>query len=323
MDSLVRLRQRKGLPAFLIQLPAIADVEMAAANEHLNEIASGTLSLPMVMKVLEQLFISSIDEEDAVKTLIPQMMLRKDGFPTKLLPLISNVVSNDGENISLRKKHRVTNKSNEVWGIKEIQSVVETATQKVVPSRNSQHIDPDVILMDYGLDSLGTTELSGALQKYFGISLPSTFVFSNPTTAAMSNHLLELLSPETEDGHSEAVVEPKERPILVDELAIVGMGFSFPGGANNRNILWELLCAGRHSSSHIPFDRWDVSSLTAGSNLSGKEKMQVSHGSFVHDMKFFDPSVFLISKAEAESMSPLQRVLLECSYLTLLDAGYT
>ena len=39
-------------------------------------------------------------------------------------------------------------------------------------------------------------------------------------------------------------------------------------------------------------------------------------------MEFFDPSVFSISKAEAESMSPLQRVLLECSYLALLDAGY-
>jgi len=63
--------------------------------------------------------------------------------------------------------------------------------------------------------------------------------------------------------------------------------------------------------------------MNARSNLSEKEQMQVSHGSFVNDIECFDPTVFNISKAEAESMSPLQRLLLECSYFALLDAGYT
>ena len=46
------------------------------------------------------------------------------------------------------------------------------------------------------------------------------------------------------------------------------------------------------------------------------------YGSFVDDMEYFDSSSFGISKAEAESMSPFQRVLLDCTYLALLDAGY-
>ena len=46
------------------------------------------------------------------------------------------------------------------------------------------------------------------------------------------------------------------------------------------------------------------------------------YGSFVDDMEYFDSSSFGISKAEAESMSPFQRVLLECTYLALHDAGY-
>ena len=53
LDSLVRMRQRMGLPAVSIQWPAIADVGMAAANEkRLRGMASGTLSLPIVRKLI-------------------------------------------------------------------------------------------------------------------------------------------------------------------------------------------------------------------------------------------------------------------------------
>ena len=50
--------------------------------------------------------------------------------------------------------------------------------------------------------------------------------------------------------------------------------------------------------------------------------MKLMHKSFVDDMECFDPSVFGISKAEAEFMSPSQGILLECSYLALRDAGF-
>ena len=40
------------------------------------------------------------------------------------------------------------------------------------------------------------------------------------------------------------------------------------------------------------------------------------------DMEYFDASTFGISMAEAEAMSPFQRVLLGCTYMALLDAGY-
>ena len=51
--------------------------------------------------------------------------------------------------------------------------------------------------------------------------------------------------------------------------------------------------------------------------------MQILYGSFVHDLELFDPSVFVISMVEAESISPFQQVLIECAYLAFLDAGYT
>ena len=59
-------------------------------------------------------------------------------------------------------------KSGKVWSMEEIQSEVEAAVRKVVSIEDSQEIDHHMSLMDMGLDSLGTTELSQSLQSYFG-----------------------------------------------------------------------------------------------------------------------------------------------------------
>ena len=107
------------------------------------------------------------------------------------------------------------------------------------------------------------------------------------------------------------------------QLSIVGMSCRLPGNVSSLRDYWELMSAGNNTSSHIPFDRWDAFSTGARSALSEEEKRRISFGSFVNDIEFFDPSFFNISKAEAKYMSPLQRVLMECSYLALLDAGYT
>ena len=57
--------------------------------------------------------------------------------------------------------------------------------------------------------------------------------------------------------------------------------------------------------------------------MSSENKLRASFGSFVNDIDSFDSSSFRISKAEASKMSPQQRILLECSFMTFKDAGYT
>ena len=53
------------------------------------------LSLPSVRNVLNDLFTSSIDGEEATKSSIPHALLHKDGFSAKLFPFLSDVVIND------------------------------------------------------------------------------------------------------------------------------------------------------------------------------------------------------------------------------------
>ena len=323
LDSLVRLRRNKGLPAASIQWPAIADVGMAAANEK-RMLIKDKLSLSNVRRVLKEILTSQLDDWEAVSSPIPRAMLRKDHIPTKILPFMSDVM------VETTSSERMNSKTSSVtrkgprkgWGIGTISSEVEEAVREVISIGSSQTIDHHASLMDMGLDSLGTTELSESLQSKFSVDLPLTFVFNNPTIASMSQYLVGVLQPESamaNDGHLKAL---RDRPSPEMELAIVGMGCRFPGGVASLKQYWELICAGDQTSSNIPFERWDVSSLTSRSDLNEKEKMQVSHGSFVNDMEFFDPSIFRISKAEAEEMSPAQRILLECSFLALLDAGF-
>ena len=328
LDALCRLRRNKGLPAVSIQWPAIADVGMAAANgKNLSKSLKSQLSLSNVKKVLKQLLLTSnLSDDEAVRSPIPFAMLGLDRIPKSLSTFMSDVAIKSNKNTRQRSPKKARKVSSKVWSIDEIQSSIETVVKKVITAGDSESVDRQVSLMDLGLDSLGTTELSELLQSTFDIELSSTFVFNNPTIMAMSNYISGLLAKETQPADETDSASSMVNFITSStntELSIVGMSCRFPGNASNIHEYWDLISEGKNTSSHIPFDRWDVSSLTARSNLTAKVKNQVSHGSFVDDIESFDASFFNISKSEAEFMSPLQRALLECSYMALLDAGYT
>ena len=145
---------------------------------------------------------------------------------------------------------------------------------------------------------------------------------------SLSSHLQKELSALEGDVSDEESFDlgaspNKKTSPAENACSIVGMSCHFPGGVTSPSQYWDLIVNGKNTSSDIPFDRWDASSVAAGSALTDKQQQQVSHGSFVKDMECFDPSFFDISKAEAGSMAPVQRALLERSYLALLDAGYT
>jgi len=207
LDSLVRLRHSKGLPAVSIQWPAIADVGMAASNESMKLSQKEQLNSIIVKKVLKQLFASNLDGYDTIVAPIPQVLLQKANFPPKLLPFISNVASDTRVKISASHARGRPIKASKVWSLEEIQMEVESAVRKVVTIDSSEHIDYGVSLMDNGLDSLGTTELSDALQSCFGIKLESMFILNYPTITDTSNYLLSLLAPDIDEDHIDAAEE--------------------------------------------------------------------------------------------------------------------
>ena len=103
-----------------------------------------------------------------------------------------------------------------------------------------------------------------------------------------------------------------------DDIAIIGMAGRFPGAANLREF-WRNLQGGVDS-----IGRFTEAELLA----SGLPLEVIRHPEFVaakgvlDDADLFDAGFFGISPREAELMDPQHRLLMECAWHALEDAGY-
>ncbi len=107
------------------------------------------------------------------------------------------------------------------------------------------------------------------------------------------------------------------------EIAIVGIGCRFPGGASNCAAFWDLLAEGRDAIIPVPEYRWDTRRFLASEIPCPSGKTFLKEGGFLeNDIRDFDHEFFSISPRETEALDPQQRLLLEVSYEALEDAGY-
>ena len=95
-----------------------------------------------------------------------------------------------------------------------------------------------------------------------------------------------------------------EREAADDDVAIVGKSIRLPGRIRSSDAFWDLLENG---------DRTDgVDDDTAAG---------VRHGGRLEDIDHFDPHFFGLSQAEAESIDPQHRLLLELAWDAMTDAA--
>ena len=105
-----------------------------------------------------------------------------------------------------------------------------------------------------------------------------------------------------------------------EPIAIVGIGCRFPGGANNPEAFWDLLCEGKHATQEVPSNRWDIDFYyDPDPDVPGK--MYTRYGGFLNEVDKFDPQFFGISPREATSIDPQQRLLLEVTWEALENAS--
>jgi len=103
------------------------------------------------------------------------------------------------------------------------------------------------------------------------------------------------------------------------DIAIIGMAGRFPG-AKNIQEFWHNLTSGIESISRFS----DEELITAGVDITsiGNDPNFVRAGGVLEDSEFFDAPFFGVNPKEAELMDPQGRVILECSWEALEDAGY-
>lgn len=103
-------------------------------------------------------------------------------------------------------------------------------------------------------------------------------------------------------------------------LAIVGIGCRFPGGADNPQEYWDLLCSGTDATCIVPETRWNAAKYY-DPNPAKVGKMVTRRGGFLREIDQFDAQFFGISPREANLLDPQQRLMLQTTWEALEDGG--
>lgn len=179
------------------------------------------------------------------------------------------------------------------------------------------NIDLDTPFSDLGFDSLLVMKLSHGLNQNYGLMIEPAIFFGLTTPGQLSQHISGVMAAKNNR-------QPAQDIATKDAIAIVGVSGSFPQSPTP-DILWQNLVNGNHCIEEIPEDRWSVSQhFHPDKETAGRTgKSYGKWGGFIKDFYHFDPLFFKISPAEAELMSPKERLFLQCAWNVLEDAGYT
>ena len=150
------------------------------------------------------------------------------------------------------------------------------------------------------------------------------------TGASHNNHILQ----NDNDLHIDDIfvdppktshLDPKSSGPLqsadVAPIAIIGMACRLSGDVSSAEELWQLCSRARSGWSEIPKERWSQQGFYhPNPSKTGTYNPQGAH--FIQeDIALFDAPFFNISATEAKGIDPQQRLMLECTYEALENAG--
>ncbi|XP_039983363.1 phthioceranic/hydroxyphthioceranic acid synthase [Xiphias gladius] len=104
-----------------------------------------------------------------------------------------------------------------------------------------------------------------------------------------------------------------------DDIAVIGIGCNFPGGEGLDNF-WRVLLEGQNCVVDIPAERFDTT-FWYDADDSKPGKTQTTKAALIEGFNEFDHKFFGITETEADFMDPQQKLLLQCTYRALEDAG--
>ncbi len=196
---------------------------------------------------------------------------------------------------------------------------VRSRVARILGLRAHHALDHESGFAELGLSSLMAVELRNAMSTDIGRPLAATLAFDYPTVRALSAHLLGLLALDS----APAAVKPGPAAQLdggPGPIAVVGIGCRLPGGVDDTESFWRLLCAGVDATREVPPDRWQADALY-DPDAAAPRKMYVRRGAFLDQVEGFDAAFFRISPREAQKLDPQQRLLLEVAWEALEDAN--
>jgi amino acid adenylation domain-containing protein len=170
---------------------------------------------------------------------------------------------------------------------------------------------------DIGGNSLLLVQVHAWLRDAFERQLTLMDMFRMPTVASLAAYV----SADPDEQRVPAVSPPVQSAALTAAaeraVAIIGMAGRFPG-ASDVDVFWENLVAGRESILRV-----DEAALVR----EGVDPQILTNPSYVpavgalDQIDLFDADFFCIGPAEAQRLDPQGRLLLECAWEALEEAG--
>lgn len=217
--------------------------------------------------------------------------------------------------------------------------------------KDLSEIDTHVSFSKYQMDSIIILDLNEMLEKKFK-DIPKTLFFEYDTVSDLTDYFMENYEKEVqehfhvmneaqdvnenlfarvegdafsghlgEDKEVSASVRYLEKPKEYNgDIAIIGLDGKYPM-ADTLEEFWENLKNGKNCVTEIPKDRWDGNQYF-DEKKDIKNRMYCKWGAFLNKMDYFDADFFQMTPREAELIDPSERLMLECAYHTIEDAGY-
>lgn len=202
----------------------------------------------------------------------------------------------------------------------------------------SGEIDWERPFAEYGMTSVMAVNFAQALGEWLGRPFPAILLWNFPTIADLARHARADSTPaqREETNHRPTffadpdALLPRESlhkqwdrchslAQQQDDIALIGIGCRFPGGADTPEKFWRILHDGVDTAREIPPSRWDVERFY-DPNPNAPGKMYVRSGNFLDNVDQFDAAFFGIAPLEAASLDPQQRLLLEVCWEALEHA---
>ncbi|PSN66572.1 reducing type I polyketide synthase [Corynespora cassiicola Philippines] len=114
---------------------------------------------------------------------------------------------------------------------------------------------------------------------------------------------------------------PRANDSILEPIAIVGIAFKFPQGAESENSLWDKLMKQECTSTEWPKDRLNINGFW-NPDPKKMNTIRPRNAHFLHgDIRNFDAQFFGLPPAEAAGLDPQQRGLLETTLHAFENAG--
>ncbi len=212
---------------------------------------------------------------------------------------------------------------------------------------NTENVILDQSFFDAGGNSLALMMLNNKITNEFGIKIPVVRLFEYPTIEGMMQIINEECGLPTNGETVQMGEEQEEEPDVDDfdkddfdddgfdddissptlknpaegsqnDIAVIGMACRFPE-ADNLDDFWRNLMEGKESIRFFDSDELRESGIPE--EMLSKENYVKAKG-YLDGVEYFDADLFGYSEKEAKIMDPQIRMLHQCTYELLENAGY-